>query len=146
MPPSPHVRRCQTRRVACVAALPLLLTAATPLVGGCAAAVTCTQTADTPTGLSISHGLITGTMTLACTGTPDSFDFTLILVRDGAMQKPGAHYTRIPGPAGYTASTFAPCTPGAWHLYYLVTWTYRGQVTHNPNTTLADKTVVLDDC
>ena len=126
----------------------LVAASSVPVLTGCAAqsAVTCTQNAATPTGITIARGHVIGTMTLACSGVPDSYDFRIILVKDGQMLKPGTNIDIPPGPEGTEASTFAPCTPGAWHVYFLVTWTYQGQVAHNTTTTLADKVVVLDDC
>lgn len=133
------------RRPAALLAAAALLPLA-PGVVGCAPGVACSQTADTPSGLTIGRGLVVGTMHLACTAPPDSFHFTIILVRNRQMLHPGRESARIPGAAGYDVTTFAECHPGTWHVYYLATWSYQGQTTSNPTTTLADKRITDGDC
>ena len=125
---------------------------AAALAGGVSACtpagVVCSYTEDTanPSGLTISHGFVTAHLHVFCTSAPDTYSLVMILVRDKQMIEPGSHYTDPPGPDGYDATTFAPCTPGAWYLYYSVTATYQGQVAHNTTPTLPSREIVLDDC
>lgn len=119
-------------------------------VGASPATVSCTEDpVGDDTGLTITRGLITGTMQVACTGgEPDTFDFRMILVRNGVMTKQGANQaeTVVPTADGYPVTRFAECAPGTWHIYYLVTWTKDGTAVHNTKTTTADKQVVNSDC
>ena len=123
-----------------------LIMAGLPIVSGCTGVIACSQTASTPSGITIERGHVIATMHLSCSSPPDSFDFRIILVRDQHMLTPGRAYSTIPTATGYDATTFAPCAPGTWHVYYLATWSADGQTEHNDTTTLADTQVVLDDC
>ena len=127
----------------------LVLGGLMPALAGCGPEqVVCSYAEDTanPSGLTISHGFVTAHLHVFCTSEPDTYSLVMILVRDKQMLEPGSHYTDPPAPAGYDATTFAPCTPGSWYLYYSVTATYQGQVAHNTTPTLPSREIVLDDC
>lgn len=125
----------------------LLLITAIPAVAACAGpSLTCTEAPLSGDGLTITRGLIAGTMHISCTTLPDTYDVTIILVRDGVALKPGVARSDLPTAAGYNVSTFNECEPGTWHIYYLVTLTYDGQTAHNTNTTTPDRTVTSGDC
>lgn len=119
-------------------------------VGASPATVNCTQDpVGDDTGIAISKGLITGTMRLACNGgIPDTYDFTMILVHDGTMLKATGNtpITIPPDSNGTTVQRIADCSPGAWHVYYLVTWTLNGATVHNDTTTTDDRDVTADEC
>jgi hypothetical protein len=119
-------------------------------VGASPAQVTCTEQPDgSPSGITIEAGQVVGTMTIQCTGgSPDSYDFRMILVHDRVMlqQSGNTPVTDPPVGAPVDVSVFDQCSPGLWHIYYLVTWTLDGATVHNTTTTTSDRQVVLDDC
>jgi hypothetical protein len=118
--------------------------------GASPATVTCTEApAGSLSGITISKGIITGTMNIACTGgSPFTYDFTMILVHNQTMLSASGNnpVTYPPGPDPTPVTRIAACAPGTWHIYYLVTWTIGPTTVHNTTTTTSDRQVVLDDC
>lgn len=156
----------QRRALATAAAGAALVLALSGAAGGCGssgttitvpgtapAKATCTNTvpdpAGNPSGITVSSGMVVGTMTIDCAGTPpDTYYFALFLVHNGEpvqLRANDENPVTLPPEISSTVTALFPCSPGSWRVYFQVAWTLGAGKYSNAGKT-PDRELVLDDC
>ena len=106
----------------------------------------------TGTGIAVVSGYVVGAMWVSCCGgSPDTFQMTVFLVRDGREYGQGDVVTQSAISdfrAGQEVSASERCLPGTYRVLYRVLWTFQGATTvqNADRTTTKDRAVTAGDC